>query len=69
MQTVQATERFADAAIFDEMVRPEHNLKFHERAQELMLLEELVELLTESPIGPPLDCRPGCSGPTSMIRR
>ena len=55
MQTVQATERFADAAIFDEMVRPEHNLKFHERAQELMLLEELVELLTESPIGPPLD--------------
>jgi hypothetical protein len=55
MQTVQATERFADAAIFDEMVRPEHNLKFRERAQELMLLEELAELLTESPIGPPLD--------------
>jgi hypothetical protein len=55
MLTAQATERFADAVIFDEMVRPEQNLKFRERVQELMLLEELAELLTESPIGPPLD--------------
>jgi hypothetical protein len=55
MQTAQATERFADSAIFDQMVRPEQNLKFRERVQELMLLEELAELLTESPIGPPLD--------------
>jgi hypothetical protein len=55
MLTAQATERFADAVIFDEMVRPEQNLKFRERVQELMLLEELAELLTESPIGPQLD--------------
>jgi hypothetical protein len=55
MQTAQATERFADSAIFDQMVRPEQHLKFRERVQELMLLEELAELLTESPIGTPLD--------------
>jgi hypothetical protein len=52
MQVAQATERFADAAIFDEMVRPEQNLT---REQELMLLEELAELLTHSPIGLPLN--------------
>ena len=53
MQTAQTTERFADAAIFDEMVRPEQDLEFGDGAQELMLLEELAELLTQSPIGPP----------------
>jgi hypothetical protein len=55
MQTAQTTERFADPVVFDELIRPERKFKFAERAQELMLLEELAELLTRTPIGRPLD--------------
>jgi hypothetical protein len=63
MQTAQATRRFADAAVFDELEAPEKLQKqvrdcrngTKNRGQELMHLAELAELLTQSPIGHPLD--------------